>query len=78
MCLDKSLKVRKFKYDTSNMWNFTYDMLTSCLPYSNVITQFYNAPNTNTTFFLKDDDWNNCRAINWFLHLFIVQLNNYH
>jgi len=34
MCEDIRVKPRKFKYDASNRWNTTYDMLKSSLPYS--------------------------------------------
>ena len=57
MCLDYGLKVRKLKYDASHKWNSTYEMLSSCLHYSNVITVFYNTRNTNTQFLLHDEDW---------------------
>ena len=38
-------------------------MLKSSLPYSNLITTFYNSKNTNTSFFLEEQDWVNCTVI---------------
>jgi len=45
-------------------------MLKSSLPYSTLITVFYNNKNTNTTFLLEEQDWLNCLIISELLEPF--------
>lgn len=67
LCSKNNIRPKFFKMDVQHRRNSTYDMLNSCISYSEIITLFCNEKNIDPNSFLSENDWSNCKIIDDYL-----------